>query len=504
MLAVGRLACKRRHVERRCRARACVGYPVRRLLVNTSAKGTPLSVITPESDETSPYKSPQHGGLSDLERPTNIRWGVVGFGTAMSVLLYLDRFAISVATPTMMKELNIDKGQMGWAIAAFFYTYALAQVPAGWMSDKFGARRMLTWYVVAWSVAVAAIAGVPGLYSLIAMRALLGIFQAGAYPTAASLLKRWVPLDRRGVSNSSVAMGGRIGGLIANLATPQLMGLVAAFSLTSMDNSWRVVFVLYGFLGIVWAEWFRRWYRDSPSEHPGCNSAEQALIAAGRSASETVLGAKRERMPWINLVATRNMLCLCAANILVNAGWIFLVTWLPTYLTEVHGLEIKKIGWLTAVTGLAGVIGCISGGILTDIFVKKLGLVWGRRLPAVCAGSACAACYALCLTLKDPYVIIAVLAATYFLTDLSLGALWATYQDVGGSHVGSILGFNNMAGNLSAAVFSIVIGYLAEAQMWHWVFIFSAASFVLTVLSWLMVDPRIPFAPEAEKATAAG
>jgi MFS transporter, ACS family, glucarate transporter len=269
--------------------------------------------------------------------------------------------------------------------------------------------------------------------------------------------------------------------------------LVVAGLVMSEVGTWRYVFMFYGVLGIVWAVLFMVWYRDSPAEHPHCNLAEQALIQAGRPATDTVLQQTPEPVPWANLFRTRNMLCLCGANILVNAGWIFLVTLLPTYLKDVYGLELKSIGWLTAATGLAGVIGCFSGGLLTDILVRKLGLLWGRRLPALTAGTACAICYALCLLINDPYVLIAVLACTYFLTDLSLGALWATYQDVGGPHVGSILGFNNMAGNLSAAIFTSIIGRLAEHHMWHWVFIFSSASFVLTVICWSMVDPRIPF-----------
>src|SRR5262245_45342784 len=140
--------------------------------------------------------------------PTKVRFLVIVLCMAMSVLLYLDRFALSPATNSILNELHLTKEQFGRVQSAFFFAYALLQVPAGWLSDRFGARGTLSLYVVGWSLATLAMGLVNGLFAIVALRIVLGATQAGAYPAAASLLKRWAPPSVRGRANTFVAMGG--------------------------------------------------------------------------------------------------------------------------------------------------------------------------------------------------------------------------------------------------------------------------------------------------------
>ena len=148
--------------------------------------------------------------------PTRVRFLTLALCIAMAMLLYLDRYAISPVTGTLLAELKVSKEQLGRTIFfAFFFAYALCQIPAGWLSDVFGARRMLALYVAGWSLATIAMGLVNGLAAIFFVRFVLGVSQAGAYPTAASLLKRWIPYGARGLANSSVSMGGRAGGLLA-------------------------------------------------------------------------------------------------------------------------------------------------------------------------------------------------------------------------------------------------------------------------------------------------
>ena len=194
-----------------------------------------LSNLPSERLEQDPFASPLAGG----ERPTVVRYGVLGISVAMSVILYLDRMAIGVAMPSMSADLGIPLPQLGDSVAAFFWCYALFQVPAGWLGDHWGGRRALTLYVVAWSLAMAGLGLVGGLVSLVAMRALLGIGQAGAYATTASFLRRWMPFSSRGFANSAVSLGGRAGGVLAPALTPLLMLLVSQWA-PQMDR-WRPV-----------------------------------------------------------------------------------------------------------------------------------------------------------------------------------------------------------------------------------------------------------------------
>src|SRR5437773_362270 len=159
--------------------------------------------------------------------PSSVRFLVVTLCFFMAVLLYVDRFALSPITTTILNDLKLDEEQFGRAVFAFFFAYALCQVPAGWLSDTLGARWTLALYVVCWSLATVGLGLANGLLAITAMRTLLGMAQAGAYPAAASLLKRWIPAAGRARANTIVSMGGRAGNLLAQFVTP-LLALGAA------------------------------------------------------------------------------------------------------------------------------------------------------------------------------------------------------------------------------------------------------------------------------------
>jgi ACS family glucarate transporter-like MFS transporter len=144
---------------------------------------------------------------------------------AMSVLLYLDRFCVSFAADFIKEDLQLTQTQVGYYLSSFFFAYALAQVPAGWLSDRYGARIMLAIYIVAWSIFTAMIGAVHSFMLLLFTRMACGLAQAGAYPTSASLLSKWVPFRKRGTASAWISLGGRLGGAIAPLLTAYLIVL---------------------------------------------------------------------------------------------------------------------------------------------------------------------------------------------------------------------------------------------------------------------------------------
>ncbi|HET6572921.1 MAG TPA: MFS transporter, partial [Fimbriiglobus sp.] len=151
--------------------------------------------------------------------PTRIRYLIVLVALLAAVLLYLERVCVSVADVYIREDLRIGKMQMDAAFGAFFIAYALAQVPSGWLSQRYGPRAMMTLYLFGWSVFGVFIALAQDFWTLFAARFLLGLSQAGAYPTAALLIKRWVPDRRRGLASGVVSFGGRAGGAGANWLT---------------------------------------------------------------------------------------------------------------------------------------------------------------------------------------------------------------------------------------------------------------------------------------------
>lgn len=156
-------------------------------------------------------------------RPTGVRHIIVLLLTLMSVLLYLDRFCVSFAGDYIKEDLGLSQTQMSWFLSLFFWSYALSQVPAGWLADRFGARLMLSIYVIAWSLFTAQMGLVAGFTMLMFARLMCGITQAGAYPTAGGVISRWVPLSKRATASAWVGLGGRMGGAMAPVLTAFLM-----------------------------------------------------------------------------------------------------------------------------------------------------------------------------------------------------------------------------------------------------------------------------------------
>ena len=436
-------------------------------------------------------------------RPTNVRFLTLGLCIAMAMLLYLDRYALSPVTSTLLGELGVTKEQLGRTVFfAFFFAYALLQVPAGWLSDTFGARRMLALYVAVWSLATMSMGLVNGLAAIFFVRFLLGISQAGAYPTAASLIKRWFPYTARGRASSAVSMGGRAGGLLAFAITPSLL-LLVGHALGWETGRWRVVFAFYGALGLVWVAVFAWLYRDSPREHPWCNAEEVELIApAVRVTGVPLLRA----LPPITILTSREVLLMCVIGFCVDVGWVFLVSWLPQYLIETYGEYIRQhigdeqvvAGRMTALTGLAGMVGTLLGGLATDGLVVRFGPIWGRRLPGVIAGAVVASIYLVAPHLPNVWWFIGAMAAISLSIDFCLGAMWATYQDIGGQHVASVLGVGNMCASFGAAAFTWYAGSLADHKEWNTVLHLAALAMVIAGVSWLFVDPTHSAAPHEQ------
>ena len=445
---------------------------------------------------TNPYSSPAIDLKLAANSPTRVRFLVVGLCIAMSILLYLDRFALSPATDAILRELHLTKEQFGRTTLVFFFAYALTQVPAGWLSDSFGARGTLVAYVIGWSLATVCLGFVNGLMAIALVRLMLGVTQAGAYPAAASLIKRWIPATGRGRANSSVSMGGRLGGLIAFFFTPMLMLLVGNW-LGWQTGRWRIVFVCYGLLGFVWAAFFWWLFRDSPRLHPWCNAAEANLIDATKPQAKPAIGLG---LPVLAMLQSPEVWLLCAFNCAVNVGWVFLVTWLPQYLIETYGEYVTDhigdklvvAGVMTAATGLAGMCGGLLGGTATDLLVQAYGLRWGRRLPAMCAGGIVCLLYLIAPRMPNLWLFVGTMVAISFTIDFGLGASWASYQDIGGRNVASVLGVGNMFGNLGAAAFSWLIGYLADHDRWQTVFYISAVAMAINATCWFFFDATRP------------
>jgi sugar phosphate permease len=415
--------------------------------------------------------------------PTQIRYQIVGTTTLAAVLLYLDRICIAeIAKLDAFKdELSISDEQKGTILSAFFFSYALAQVPAGWLADRFGARRMMPIYIVLWSLCTALTGLATGFAMLIVARLVFGLAQAGCYPTAGSLIKRWTPLPVRGTASSFVSLGGRLGGAIAPLLTAWLL---------KDYLGWRSVLMLYSCSGFLVAVLFWKIFRETPTEHPGCNEAERDLIARGEVDPPT--SGPPPFPPFMQLIKSPTMWAMCTLQFGINIGWVFLVTWLPTYLKDVKNVDPKLGGLMSTLVLVAGIIGLLCGGRLTDFATRRWGVRWGRSLPLVACYAVALVAYLFCLRLESAWAFIAAASLVAFVTDMSVPAIWAYMQDVGGKNTAAVFGWGNMWGNLGAATTSqlvpIVLGQWDANGDWHEAFLLFSAGYLVAMLAALGIN----------------
>src|SRR5512137_396920 len=223
------------------------------------------------------------------QRPTSTRYWVIVFAVALAIIQYIDRVCISQAAPLISRDLTLSKSQMGWVFSAFTLAYALFEIPAGYLGDRIGPRKVLLRIVLWWSLFTAVTGWAWNWVSLLVTRFLFGAGEAGAFPNLTKAFHRWLPLHERTRAQGIMWMSARLGGAF----TPGLVFLCL------QCVSWRRAFLLFGLLGIVWAIVFFWWYRDNPRAIKQVNAAEAALLPVEADAGQHF------RAPWKLLFTSR-------------------------------------------------------------------------------------------------------------------------------------------------------------------------------------------------------
>ncbi|HKQ77839.1 MAG TPA: MFS transporter [Blastocatellia bacterium] len=417
---------------------------------------------------------------AELDRPTRARNWVVFFAVTLAIITYIDRVIISQAAPAMRGDLGLSATEMGWAFFAFTWAYALFEIPGGWMGDRWGARRVLMRIVVWWSFFTAATAWVWNMSSLIVVRALFGAGEAGCFPNLTKAFTTWLPVRERVRAQGVMWLSARWGGAF----TPVLVALI----LTHL--SWRRAFELFGVVGVVWAVFFYRWYRDNPRQHPSLNEAEKALLPP----TETVI-ASHGPVPWGRFLRSKTVWLLWAQYMCLSYGWYFYITWLPTYLQEARGVTMTKGALLAGIPLFFGGIGSLFCGALSTYLERRTGKVKAvRRWLAGIGFFGASSCLALSVNIEDPLLAMIAMGFASFANDLVMPPAWGACMDVGGKYVGTLSGSMNMMGNLAGGLGPLAVGYILDATNKNWgvTFYISAVVYFLGIFCWMFLDPVTP------------
>jgi sugar phosphate permease len=425
--------------------------------------------------------------------PTRVRYAVLATLCAAALLAYVQRSSIGVAEGALRADLGLTMTQSGAVMSAFFLTYAVLQIPAGCLGHVWGSRRGLPLFTALSSLA-GALGAAGGLPALLASRLALGAAQAGQLPCAAGSVARWLPAGRRGLASgalgSSLSVGAALGAWLTGLLLAPL--------------GWRLVFALYAVPGLVWSVWFFLWFRDRPQDHPGVNPAELDLIRAGGAPAD---GQEEPTSPgpgpaqWGAILTSPPLLCVCGQQFFRAAGYVFYASWFTTYLVETRGLSVARAGLLTSLPLLCVVAGGVLGGWLSDWLLARTGSRRvGRQGLAVVSQAVCGLLILLARPVADPWAAVALLGAGSFCAALGGPCAYATTIDLGGQHVAPVFSTMNMAGNLGALAFPLVVPWLVAAGGWDLALLAFAGVHVAAAGCWLLLDPNRPLAPVLPRA----
>jgi ACS family D-galactonate transporter-like MFS transporter len=376
-----------------------------------------------------------------------IRWLIIWMCFVGNAISYIDRANLAIAAPAIRSELGIDAAAMGLVLSAFFWTYAVMQLPAGWFIDRVGVRISLAFAVGWWSVFTIATGAARGVTEFIGARLMLGVGEAASLPSFTKTAFNWFPRSERGFACSIFNSGSTAG---SALSLPLVTALIAAVG-------WRGAFVVTGLLGVVWA--FAWWfiYRD-PEQYRAIAPREVDALLAERAAPPPA-GPK---ISWLDLFRYRTIWGLMIGLFCLNFAIYFFITWFPSYLLQARGFSLTSLGTWGALPAVMGIVGNWVGGYVSDRLLK---LGWSHtaaRKTCLVAGMATASCIGLSALVESNWLCLALFTLAYASLSFTGANIWTVASEVAPTpgHVASISGIQNFAGNLAGILITTFTGVM--------------------------------------------
>ncbi|MDE1180379.1 MFS transporter [Paraburkholderia sp.] len=382
----------------------------------------------------------------------NLRWQVLIWLMIGGVINYIDRASLSIAAPEMIRELGLSRTQIGLLGTVFAWTYAVMQLPAGWIIDRFGAKKAYAIGMIWWSVATYMTGVVGTISGLIVMRALLAVGEAPCWPTAAKITAAWFPAKERGFVTGIWDSSSKWGPALAPVV---LVALMVTFG-------WRSLFHVAGVVGIVFAVLFLLLYRN-PKESKRLSREEFAYIEAGGGGHEMSIGSSKRE--WLSLFSHRSVWGMILGYFCAIWLWNLFLVFLPLYLLDRFHISLGALGVYAAIPWIGGAVGEIVVGYVTKKMVDR-GIAQPidakRLMIVVCAIGAAVSAVALPFSSSLAVTVTLMTFGLAFLAAI-IGAAWALASDVAPkSAVASVSAIQNFGGYFGGAFSPVVAGFIVD------------------------------------------
>jgi ACS family hexuronate transporter-like MFS transporter len=403
-----------------------------------------------------------------------LRWRIAVLVSAAIAISYLDRQTLPVAIKAITRDIPLSNQQFSYLQSAFLFSYAFMYAGGGKLADALGTRLGFTVIMLFWSFACLS-HGLAVSFAMFAVsRFLLGMGVGGGFPAATRAVAEWFPVNERATGMGIINAGTAVGALVA----PPLIALVLAFA------NWRWIFFLTGSIGLLWTVWWRLAYFP-PEQHPSLSTGERA-----QKQSLVSPAVPSRKISWIVLLRVREAWGLMTAKFLSDAAWYFYLFWLPKYLYDARGFDIKAVGSLAWIPYAASGIGCLVGGGFSSYLVRRHFSVGLARKFALGLSAA-----VMPFILLVPHVrvswAIAIFSLAYFGQQSWSTLVMVLPTDLFPSNVvGAVAGLVGFGGAMGGIAFGQLVGYLLDHGFGYGLVFTLAGTF--HVIAFLLILLAVP------------
>ncbi|WP_054969103.1 MFS transporter [Alicyclobacillus ferrooxydans] len=398
-------------------------------------------------------------GMALATRPKakNLRWAIIAVLTLLSIVNYLDRGNLSVAAPLVMKDLHMNPAEMGVILSSFTWPYAIMNLPAGWSIDKFGTKLMMSIAVGFWSIVSISTGFMKTMGTFITARVFLGVGESAMFPAGVKATNEWFPLREKAFATSIFIAGTQVG---LAISAPLSTALMLTFG-------WPAMFVIIGSIGFIVLIGWLILYKD-PAKHKWLSREEFQYIRS--AVTEQVEARKQQKVTfaqWVKLFRYFPTWAMVIGDFALQYLFWFYISWLPTFLEKSQHFSISKTGIYGALPYIAGTLGVLIGGGISDKFIKRGFSRLDARRYTIALGAALTGIELLILAfVHNAGVAVTLLTLGMFTYSLSSASIWTLATDVveTPTYVASIGSIQNFGGFLGGAFAPIVTGILVASM----------------------------------------
>lgn len=395
-----------------------------------------------------------------------LRWIIIGLIFLATLINYIDRLTISVLAPKIMEMLQLTNTEFGGIATWFLFAYTISQALSGKLYDRIGIKKGFTISIVVWSLAGISTAWATGLRSLSACRFVLGLGEAGNWPGAAKTAAEWFPVRQRALAMGIFNSGAAIGSIVA---PPAIYGLYSYF------GDWHEVFIFTGLLGFIWLiAWWAIY--DKPETHKWLTREELAFIREEEiplepiPAPETSIAPQVQQavpdetaMGWFELLHYRQTWAIVIARFLVDPVWWLYITWLPLFLNQVHGFDLKQIGLFAWVPYVAADAGSLFGGWLSGFLISRGWSVSSARKIVIGFAACLMPAGILAAFTPDSMTALALIGIVLFGFQVWINNVQTLPSDFySAKAVGSVAGLGGTGAGIGSMIFIFTTGWVVD------------------------------------------